>query len=39
MLIRLEQRGFIRRIPGKARAIELTFNPDWIPSLDRPFRL
>jgi SOS-response transcriptional repressor LexA len=22
MLIRLEQRGFIRRIPGKARAIE-----------------
>jgi hypothetical protein len=39
MLIRLEQRGFIRRIPGKARAIELTINLDWIPSLDRPFRL
>ena len=39
MLIRLEQRGFIRRIPGKARAIELTINPDWIPPLDRPFRL
>ena len=39
MLIRLEQRGFIRRVPGKARAIELTINPDWIPSLDRPFRL
>ena len=39
MLIRLEQRGFIRRIPGKARAIELTINPDWIPALDRPFRL
>ena len=38
MLIRLEQRGFIRRIPGKARAIELTLNPDWIPPLDRPFR-
>ena len=38
MLIRLEQRGFIRRIPGKARAIELTINPDWIPALDRPFR-
>ena len=38
MLIRLEQRGFIRRIPGKARAIELAINPDWIPPLDRPFR-
>jgi len=38
MLIRLEERGFIRRIPGKARAIELTINLDWIPPLDRPFR-
>jgi hypothetical protein len=38
MLIRLEERGFIRRIPGKARAIELAINPDWIPPLDRPFR-
>jgi DNA-binding MarR family transcriptional regulator len=38
MLIRLEQRGFIRRIPGRARAIELAINPDWIPPLDRPFR-
>jgi hypothetical protein len=38
MLIRLEQRGFIRRVPGRARAIELTINPDWIPPLDRPFR-
>ena len=38
MLIRLEQRGFIRRIPGKARAIELAINPDRIPPLDRPFR-
>jgi DNA-binding MarR family transcriptional regulator len=38
MLIRLEQRGFIRRIPGKARAIELIVNLDWIPPLDRPFR-
>ena len=38
MLIRLEQRGFIRRIPGKARAIELTINLDWIPPLDRPTR-
>ncbi len=38
MLIRLEQRGFIRREPGKARAIELVINPDWIPPLDRPFK-
>jgi hypothetical protein len=38
MLIRLEQRGFIRRIPGKARAIELTINHNWIPPLDRPFK-
>lgn len=39
MLIRHERRGFIRRIPHQARAIELTVNPDWIPPLDRPFRL
>lgn len=38
MLIRLEQRGFIHRIPGKARAIELVIKPDWIPPLDRPFK-
>ena len=38
MLIRLERRGFIRRIPRQARAIELIINPDWIPPLDRPFR-
>ena len=38
MLIRLEQRGFIRRIPGKARAIEITCPADWIPPLDRPFK-
>jgi repressor LexA len=38
MLKRLDQRGFIRRIPGKARAIELTINPELIPPLDRPFK-
>lgn len=38
MLVRLEQRGFIRRIPGQARAIELTVKPEWIPPLDRPFK-
>lgn len=38
MLIRLDQRGFIRRIPGQARAIEITCPPEWIPPLDRPFK-
>lgn len=38
MLIRLEQRGFIRRIPGQARAIEITCQPAWIPPLDQPFK-
>ncbi len=38
MLIRLEQRGFIRRIPGQARAIQLSINPDQIPPLDRPLK-
>jgi repressor LexA len=39
MLIRLERRGFIRRVPHQARAIELTVSPDWIPPLDRPYKL
>ena len=38
MLIRLEQRGFIRRIPGKARAIEIVIQPDATAPLDRPFK-
>lgn len=38
MLIRLEKRGFIRRAPGQARAIELAIPPEWIPTLDRPFK-
>jgi repressor LexA len=38
MLIRLEQRGFIRRIPGVARGIELLIDPKLIPPLDQPFR-
>lgn len=38
MLNRLEQRGFIRRVPHTGRAIELILNPDWIPPLDRPFK-
>jgi hypothetical protein len=39
MLIRLERRGYIRRIPHQARGIKLTVNPDWIPPLDRPFKV
>lgn len=38
MLVRLEQRGFIRRVAGKARAIELVIAPDRIPPLERPFK-
>lgn len=37
MLIRLEQRGFIRRTPGVARAIEINIDPDLIPPLEQPF--
>ena len=37
MLVRLEKRGFIRRVP-QARAIELTISTDRIPQLDRPFK-
>lgn len=38
MLIRLDKLGYIRRVPGKARGIELIIDPDRIPSLDRPFK-
>ena len=38
MLIRLEQRGFICRTPGKARGITLVIDPGMIPELDCPFR-
>lgn len=34
MLIRLESRGFIRRIPHQARGIELTIDPDLILPLE-----
>jgi hypothetical protein len=39
MLIRLAERGFISRIPGKARAIQLIIDPEDIPPLDRPFKM
>jgi predicted nuclease of restriction endonuclease-like (RecB) superfamily len=38
MLIRLEKRGFIKRIPGEARGIQLTISTDLIPPLERPFK-
>jgi predicted nuclease of restriction endonuclease-like (RecB) superfamily len=38
MLIRLEQRGFIRRAPGQARGIQLIITPDLIPPLERSFK-
>lgn len=38
MLKRLEERGFIERVPGKARAITLKIDPELIPPLDRPFK-
>lgn len=39
MLVRLEQRGFIRRTPGKARGITLTLvDPSVLPELERPFQ-
>ncbi len=38
MLIRLEQRGFIKRVPGQARGIQLIIAPDLIPPLEKPFK-
>ncbi|GDY19690.1 hypothetical protein LBMAG56_10350 [Verrucomicrobiota bacterium] len=38
MLIRLEERGFIKRVRGQARAIELVISPDTLPKLERPLR-
>lgn len=37
MLIRLEQRGFIRCTPGVARAIEISIDRDLIPPLEQSF--
>ena len=39
MLIRLEQRGFIKRTPGQARGIQLSIPPDLIPPLERKFKI
>jgi len=38
MLIRLEQRGFIKRTPDQARGIQLVIAPNLIPPLERKFK-
>jgi len=38
MLVRLERCGFIRRVPGKARAIEVLVPAARLPPLERPFK-
>ncbi|MEO6597860.1 MAG: MarR family transcriptional regulator [Planctomycetota bacterium] len=38
MLVRLERRGFITRIPRRERGIELTIDTNLLPKLERPFR-
>lgn len=38
MLIRFEERGFIRREPGKARAIQIVIDPELIPPLEGIFK-
>lgn len=34
MVIKLEQKGWISRVPGKARSIELRLTRDQLPDLD-----
>ncbi len=36
MVLTLERRGFIRRVPGQARSITLTVPPESLPPLKRP---
>jgi len=36
MVLTLERRGFIRRVPGQARSITLVFPPESLPTLKRP---
>ena len=35
MVLTLERRGFIRRVPGQARSITLEVSPDLLPPLKR----
>jgi Mn-dependent DtxR family transcriptional regulator len=34
MILRLEERGLIRRVPGQARSIELAIPPEELPALE-----
>ena len=36
MVLTLERRGFIRRVPGQARSISLIVPPEALPQLRRP---
>ncbi len=36
MVLTLERRGFIRRVPGQARSITLMVPPESLPLLKRP---
>ncbi len=38
MVLTLERRGFIQRVPGKARSITLTIAPECLPPLKRIHR-
>jgi len=35
MVLTLERRGFIRRVPGQARSITLLLSPESVPALKR----
>jgi repressor LexA len=36
MVLTLERRGFIRRVPGQARSIRVIVPPESLPPLERP---
>jgi repressor LexA len=36
MVLTLERRGFIQRVPGQARSITLIVPPESLPPLERP---
>jgi DNA-binding MarR family transcriptional regulator len=38
MILKLEEKGFISRVPGQARSIRLLIDPDELPRLKRPTR-
>lgn len=36
MVLTLERRGLIRRVPGQARSITVNVPPESLPQLERP---